>query len=76
MIKVDMTKAKAIAHTIRREERSKEFAPLDDLISKQIPGWEGAEAKRQVIRDKYAVLQDDIDAAGDVAALNSVLVRL
>ena len=76
MIRVDMTKAKAIAHTIRRQQRSKEFAPLDDLISKQIPVWEGAEAKRQVIRDKYAVLQDDIDAAGDVTALNSILVRL
>ena len=76
MIRVDMNKAKNIAHNIRRQQRSKEFAPLDDLISKQIPGWEGAEAKRQVIRDKYAALQDDIDAAGDVAALNSVLVRL
>ena len=76
MIRVDINKAKNIAHNIRRQQRSKEFAPLDDLISKQIPGWESAEAKRQVIRDKYAVLQDDIDAAGDVAALNSVLVRL
>lgn len=76
MIKVDIDKAKGIAHNIRRQQRSKEFALLDDLIAKQIPGWEGAEAKRQVIRDKYAVLQDDIDAAGDISALNSVLVRL
>lgn len=76
MIKVDINKAKNIAHNIRRQQRSKEFAPLDDLIAKQIPGWEGAETQRQAIRDKYAALQDDINAAGDVAALNSVLVRL
>jgi hypothetical protein len=76
MIKVDINKAKNIAHNIRRQQRSKEFAPLDDLIAKQIPGWEGAEVQRQAIRDKYATLQDDIDSAGDVAALNSVLVRL
>lgn len=76
MIKVDINKAKDIAHNIRRQQRSKEFGPLDDLIAKQIPGWEGAEVKRQVIRDKYAALQDDIDAAGDISALNSILVRL
>jgi len=76
MIKVDMDKAKGIAHTIRREKRAKEFAPLDDQIAKQIPGWEQAEAQRQVIRDKYSAIQDAIEAAGDVAALNSILVRL
>ena len=76
MIKVDINKAKNIAHSIRRQQRSKEFAPLDDLIAKQIPGWEGAEAKRQVIRDKYAVLQDDIDAAGDISALNGAMAQL
>lgn len=76
MIKVDMTKAKAIAHTIRREERSKEFAPLDDMIAKQIPGWEQAEAQRQAIRDKYTAIQDAIEAAGDVPALNGAMAQL
>lgn len=76
MIKVDIDKAKAIAHTIRREERSKEFAPLDDMIAKQIPGWEGAEAQRQVIREKYNAIQDAIEAAGDVPALNGVMAQL
>lgn len=76
MIRVDMDKAKAIAHTIRREQRAKEFAPLDDQIAKQIPGWEGAEAQRQVIRDKYTAIQDAIEAAGDVHALNGVMAQM
>ena len=62
MIIVNLDKAKAIGHEIRREERAKEFAPLD--IQATIPAKaEEAEAARQVIRDKYAVIQQDIDAA-------------
>ena len=62
MIIVNMDKAKAIGHDIRREERAKEFAPLD--IQATIPAKaEEAEAARQVIRDKYAVIQQEIDAA-------------
>jgi len=76
MIKVDIDRAKVIAHNIRREERAKEFAPLDDMISKQIPGFEQAEAKRQAIRDKYAKVQDDIDAVTDVAGLNAAMASL
>lgn len=76
MIKVDMTKAKAIAHTIRREERSKEFAPLDDMIAKQIPGWEQAETQRQAIREKYSAIQDAIEGANDVPALNGAMAQL
>lgn len=59
---VNMDKAKAIGHDMRREERAKEFAPLD--IQATIPAKaEEAEAARQVIRDKYAVIQQEIDAA-------------
>lgn len=76
MIKVDINKAKAIAHNIRREERAKEFAPLDDMIAKQIPGWENAESQRQAIRDKYTAIQDAIEAAGDVPALNGAMAQL
>ena len=61
-IKVNLDKAKAIGHEIRREERAKEFAPLD--IQATIPAKaEEAEAARQVIRDKYAAIQQEIDAA-------------
>ncbi len=62
---VDMPKAREIAHSKRREARSAEFAPLDDLIAKKIPGTDeaAAEAQRQGIRDKYNMVQQGIDAA-------------
>ena len=64
MIKIDMTKAKAIAHDARRAARAAEFEPFDNAIAKQIPGQiDGAEAERQKIRDKYAALQAQMDAA-------------
>ena len=61
-IVINITKAKAIAHDIRRAARSAEFAPLD--IKATIPSEAAAaEAARQVIRDKYAAMQVSIDAA-------------
>lgn len=63
-IVIDVNKAKAIGHDIRRTQRAEEFKPFDEVISKQIPGAaEGAEAERQAIREKYAVIQANIDAA-------------
>ena len=65
MIKINLEKAKTIAHDKRRAKRAEEFAPHDEVIMKQIPGVDAAqaEAKRQEIRDKYAEVQDAIDAA-------------
>lgn len=64
MITVNIDKAKAIGHDMRRAARAEEFKPFDDAIAKQIPGQiEGAEAARQVIRDKYAGIQAAVDAA-------------
>jgi hypothetical protein len=65
MIKVNIDKAKNIAHDMRRAKREEEFEPLDAVIMKQIPGknLQEAEAKRQQIRDKYAAVQADIEAA-------------
>jgi hypothetical protein len=60
---IDINKAKAIGHDMRRAARAEEFKPHDDAIAKQIPGTEGAEAARQAIRDKYAAMQTSIDAA-------------
>lgn len=61
-IVINIDKAKTIAHDIRRAARSAEFAPLD--IKATIPSEAAAaEAARQVIRDKYAVMQTAIDAA-------------
>ena len=63
-IVIDVNKAKAIGHDMRRAARAEEFKPYDEAIAKQIPGqMEGAEAARQAIRDKYAVMQTQIDAA-------------
>lgn len=74
MISIDMTKAKAIAHAIRRQSRDAEFAPHDDVIAKQIPGAvEQAELARQAIRAKYSAMQDQIDAAETVRDLNLAL---
>lgn len=64
MIVVNIDKAKAIGHDMRRAARAEEFKPYDDAIAKQIPGqMEGAEAARQAIREKYAGIQQNIDAA-------------
>ena len=64
MITINITKAKAIGHDMRRAARAEEFKPFDEAIAKQIPGAaEGAEAQRQAIREKYAAIQTQIDAA-------------
>lgn len=65
MIKINIDKAKAIGHEMRRAERAKEFEPFDKVIAAQIPGADAAEAEaaRQAIREKYAVIQNGIDAA-------------
>ena len=71
----DLDKCKAIGHDKRRALRAAEFAPLDEVIMKQIPGVDAiaAEASRQVIRDKYAEVQDAIDAAETPDAIKAAL---
>lgn len=65
MITVNMDKAKVMGHDLRRRFREREFEPLDSQITKQIPGvdTQAVEAQRQAVRDKYAVIQTQIDAA-------------
>lgn len=64
MITINIDKAKAIGHDMRRAARAEEFKPYDEVIAKQIPGqMEGAEAARQAIRDKYAAIQAEIESA-------------
>jgi len=75
VIVVNLDKAKAIAHDKRRQARTKEFAPLD--IKATIPSEANqAEADRQVIRDKYAVIQIDIDNAASVEQLTAIVNTL
>lgn len=75
MIVVNINKAKTIAHDMRRAARAEEFAPLDSVIMKQIPGTDiqAVEAQRQVIRNKYAQLQVQMDSAQTVEELKSLL---
>ena len=71
----DLEKSKEIGHEYRRGKRAEEFAPHDDVISKQIPGsaLEEAEAARVEIRAKYATMQAEIDAAVTTAEIKTVL---
>ncbi len=74
MIVINVTKAKAIGHDMRRAARAQEFAPYDEAIAKQIPGqMEGAEAARQAIREKYAAIQTAIDAAATPDEIKAAL---
>lgn len=75
MITINLDKAKTIAHDMRRQARSEEFAPLDKVIAAQIPGTDfaAAEAERQAIRDKYAAVQAAIDAASSPEEIKAAL---
>lgn len=75
MIVINIDKAKTIGHEMRRNERAKEFAPLDEQIMKQLPNTDVAavEAERQVIREKYAVIQQQIDSASTPEQIKEAL---
>lgn len=74
MIKINLEKAKDISHNLRREARTAEFQPHDNVIAKQIPGeTEKAEAERKKIREKYAAYQDKIDQAETVEELAEIV---
>ena len=75
MITVNLAKAKTIVHDKRRAARSGEFAPLD--IKATIPSEaSAAEAARQAVREKYAAIQADIDAAPGVPELKTIVEQL
>lgn len=68
----DLTTAKVVAHDIRRSVRDQEFTPWDRKVT--IPAESAnAEAQRELIRQKYAQIQLDIDTASDMATLRSVV---
>lgn len=75
MVIVDLAKAKNIAHDIRRQKRSAEFEPLDSVLAKQIPGTDvqQVETARQQIREHYAQVQLNIDAAENIEQLTQVV---
>ena len=75
MITVNIDKAKTIAHDARRAARAAEFAPLDEVITKQIPGTDtqAVEAQRQSVRDKYAAMQSAINSASTVDGIKAAM---
>lgn len=75
MIRVNVEKAKQIAHDMRRAKRAEEFKPHDEVIAKRIPGAAEAEAEaaRAAIRAKYAVIQTAIDAAATPDEIKAAL---
>jgi hypothetical protein len=74
-IGINIDKAKAICHDKRRAARAAEFAPLD--VKATIPSEAtAAEAARQAVREKYAAMQTQIDAASDVVALKNIVEGL
>ncbi len=68
---IDLDKAKEHTHVLRRVVRAKEFEPLDEQIMKKLPGTDevAVEADRVLVRDKYDVVQTNIDSATDVDSL-------
>lgn len=72
MITINVNKAKAIAHDVRRAARAEEFKPLD--VKATIPSESAqAEIDRQAVRAKYATMQVAIDAAVDVEAIKGAM---
>jgi hypothetical protein len=71
----DLERCRQIGHDKRRAARAEEFAPHDELIAKQIPGADAAaaEAARQEIRDRYALVQEAIDAAATPDEIKAAL---
>jgi hypothetical protein len=74
-IEHDLEKCKALGHDIRRQQRAEEFKPYDEVIMKQIPGADAiaAEEARQQIRNKYAQVQEQIDAAATPDEIKAAL---
>lgn len=75
MISINIDKAKAIVHDIRRAKRTAEFAPLDSKAT--IPSEAAAaEAARQAVREKYAAVQAQINSVDTIEQLKQIVENL
>lgn len=71
----NLEKSKAIAHDVRRADRSKKMAPLD--VQATIPSQsQKAEEKRDEIRKANALVQQHIDDASTVGDIKVALAEL
>jgi hypothetical protein len=75
MIRINIDKAKAVAHDMRRAKRADEFAPYDKIIAAQIPGTDAASAEqaRKDIRLKYGLIQEAIDLSTSTDEIKAAL---
>lgn len=65
-IDIEIQQARLVAHGIRRKMREAEMAPLDQQIIIKINDpaeVASTEARRQALRDKYAVMQISVNGA-------------
>lgn len=68
----DLSKSKDIAHEMRRTARALDLAPLDIMAT--IPAQADiAEAQRQIIREKYETIQNNIDLCQGVESLKIII---
>lgn len=71
-IGINIDKAKDIAHSYRRVARQQEFNPLD--LKATIPSEQAeAEAARQLVRARYAQMQQEIDAASTIEEIKKAM---
>lgn len=75
-IKVNIDKAKNIAHDLRRKKRDDLFAPYDNIIMRQIPGndYTVAEQARADIRAADSIVQQNINSAITLEEIKQILV--
>jgi hypothetical protein len=71
---IDLSNAKLITLSKMRFVRELEFKPYDEIVALQIPGEDAqaAEAQRVLIRQKYDVIQTDIDGCANVSDLKLI----
>lgn len=75
MLTINLPKGKAIACNLYRQQRSREFEPQDIPIAKQIPGTDvhATDQQRLQIRDRYALVQTNIEVAETVDQLYAAI---
>lgn len=73
----DLELTKAIAHKMRRNKRTIEFLPHDEVIMKQIPGSDAiaAEAARAHIRSNFDIIQSTIENSTDIDSIKLELLN-
>lgn len=71
-VKIDLTRAKVVAHRRRRSKRSEEFQEIDSDNMNMLVTPE-AEARRLEVRNRYAGIQEELDQAVSPEELKLVM---